>query len=333
MLPLDDPLWKKLDDAHRDREIPEIVRALSERWDDDAATSLFWDCLCHQETCYGATYAVIPHLLKIAEPDANTHQRLEIALFLGFVALCAFQPGCGCSGEEEKAFPRGLPQALDAWDRKLDTYRSLVAHLESDRNLTPYEQNELVRYHKILTIEPVNESDLDQIKAIATGFLDALPEIRVLCERAFRENTHDEEAAPYLLGGVAAADGHFGLARLLHSGSEGVFKCPECEWTFEYLQFGDRIAIYALDRAPREAGVRSRDKDSSLLDYKAGAATRCDGFIVPIGTADDAPDRRIATLIELAQSAPDERAAILLRHFLGRFACPKCGADGPVAGR
>jgi hypothetical protein len=57
MLPLNDPLWKKLDDAHRDRDIPRLLFKLSEAWDDETAKSLFWDCLCHQGTCYGATYA------------------------------------------------------------------------------------------------------------------------------------------------------------------------------------------------------------------------------------------------------------------------------------
>jgi hypothetical protein len=29
MLPLNDALWKKLDDAHRDRDIPELLSRLS----------------------------------------------------------------------------------------------------------------------------------------------------------------------------------------------------------------------------------------------------------------------------------------------------------------
>src|SRR5580704_10076117 len=92
MLPLNDPLWKKLDDAHRDRSIPDVLAGLAESWNDEAANSLFWDCLCHLETCYGATYAAIPHLLKIAESESARHQRFEIALFSGFVALCALRP-------------------------------------------------------------------------------------------------------------------------------------------------------------------------------------------------------------------------------------------------
>ena len=40
--------------------LQELLSKLAENWDDEAANSLFWDCLCHQGTCYGATYAAIP---------------------------------------------------------------------------------------------------------------------------------------------------------------------------------------------------------------------------------------------------------------------------------
>jgi len=69
MLELSDPLWKKLDAAFRDTDIPRALWQLADAWSDEIATSLFWDTLCHQGTCYDATYAVVPHLLKIAEPD------------------------------------------------------------------------------------------------------------------------------------------------------------------------------------------------------------------------------------------------------------------------
>jgi hypothetical protein len=82
-LPLNDPLWKKLDDAHRDRDIAELLSEIADSWNEQTVNSLLFDCLCHQETCYGATYAAIPHLLNIAEPERNRHQRREIALFAG----------------------------------------------------------------------------------------------------------------------------------------------------------------------------------------------------------------------------------------------------------
>src|SRR5262249_46234788 len=152
-------------------------------WDDEEAHSLFGDHLCHQETCYGATYAAVPHLLEIAQPEANRHQRREIALFLGFVALCAFrtqQP----DGEPGEARLQGLPSTLDGWDRKLDCYRSLVARIEDpNRVASTYDRDVLPRYKKILEIDPVDESDLQKIQSIRCEFFSGLPEIRALCER------------------------------------------------------------------------------------------------------------------------------------------------------
>ena len=64
-----------------------LLSALATSWDDKTASTLLWDELWHQNTCCGATYAAVPHLLKIAEPEENRYQRVEIALFLGHVAL------------------------------------------------------------------------------------------------------------------------------------------------------------------------------------------------------------------------------------------------------
>src|ERR1700681_4906145 len=148
MLRLNDALWKRLDDAHRDRNIPKLLSELAKAWDDEAAKSLFWDCLCHQETCYGATYAVIPHLLKIAAPEKNRHQRLEIAHFLGFVALCARKTPNG-SNEVDDEYLQGLPETPCEWERKLDCYRSLASCEEQD--LSYYERTVLLpRYKAVL---------------------------------------------------------------------------------------------------------------------------------------------------------------------------------------
>ena len=87
MLELNDPLWNKLGE-----HVPTILAGLAASWDDETAKSLLFDDLCHQESCYGATYAAIPHLLKIAAPEGNRHQRQEIAYFLGFVRALRARP-------------------------------------------------------------------------------------------------------------------------------------------------------------------------------------------------------------------------------------------------
>ncbi|MFI4971227.1 MAG: hypothetical protein ACHP7H_00995 [Hyphomicrobiales bacterium] len=322
MLPLNDPLWNKLDDAHRDRCIPDVLAGLAESWNDEAANSLFWDCLCHQETCYGATYAAIPHLLNIAKPDENEHQRLQIALFAGFVALCALRPRKGSSEEIESRHLPGLPLTLEAWDRKLDTFRSLVASFEGSNGLVSrYERLELLpRYKRLLAIEPVHAGDLTKIRSIQVDFFSALPMIRSVCEHALVENLDDKHAVSHMLCGIAAADGLLNLARLLNSGSDGQFTCSRCGCRYQYILFGDQVAIYVCE---------GYDEARSLRDFKERTPTRCDGFMTPTGE-NEILDARTVGLLSLAKRASSPEPALLLRSFLGSFRCCKCGAQGAI---
>jgi hypothetical protein len=329
VLELSDPLWNKLDDAHRDRHIPTLLAELATSWDCDAANSLLFDCLCHQETCYGATYAAIPHLLKIAEPAENRLQRREIALFLGFVALCArdlhHQVRARQFGD---AVLQGLPETLEGWDRKLDCFRSLVAILERpDRARYEFEQTELLpHYRSVLAIEPVNADDLEKILSIKAEFFSALSSIRALCERSLLENAADKDAVPYLLSGIAAADGLLSIARLLSYRNEGRFKCASCSQGYEFMRFGARIAIYAED--PTRTAVQPAD-DKRFSDYKEDAPSRADGFMVPIAES-DVLDARTAALLSLAKHVPNPEPILLVRHFAGSFDCCKCGVQGPM---
>jgi hypothetical protein len=306
MLELSDPLWNKLDDANCDRNIPTLLVELAASWDREAANSPLWDCLCHQENCHGATYAAIPHLLKIVEPEENRRQRLAIADFLGFVALCARE---GRSGQCEVAVLQGLPETLEEWDR----FRRLVATLErSDRLHSRYE-----------AIKAVNADDLKKILSIKAEFFSALPSIRALCERSLLEHVEDKEVVPYLalLSGFAAADGLLGIARLLNYGNEGLVECASCNQGYEFIRFGERIAVYAEDP--------TRSVDKGFSDYDGGAPSRADGFIIPI-TDDIVLDPRVVALLALAKRAPSPEPALLLRHFAGSFVCCKCGLQGPM---
>ena len=274
MLPLNDPLWEKLDDAHRDRDIPELLSEIADIWNEETVNSLLFDCLCHQETCYGATYAAIPHLLNVAQPERNRNQRREIALFAGFVALCALEDRRrqGRNG----ALP-GLPETFEEWDRKLDCFRDLVASLENpDRIGSTYERSVLLPHWKrVLTIAPVNADDLAKIQAIKAQFVASLPMIKAVCERALLENLQDDHAVRYLLRGVAAADGLLSVARLLNSGAEGLLQCTSCDWTQEYVLFGDRIAIYAREGTASVVGGEDAGEARMMRDFKDGAPSRC----------------------------------------------------------
>jgi hypothetical protein len=78
MLELIDTLWNKLDDAHRDEHIPTMLSSLAASWDETASEFLY-GTLWYQGSCNGATYAAIPHLLKIAGPEENRHPQPSAA--------------------------------------------------------------------------------------------------------------------------------------------------------------------------------------------------------------------------------------------------------------
>jgi hypothetical protein len=317
MLPLDDPLWQKLDDAHRDRSIPDVLSRLAESWNTEAANSLLWDCLCHQGTCYGATYAAIPHLLNIAQLEENQRQRLEIALFAGYVALRARD--LEDDANRETPHLSGLPDTLDAWEQKRDVYRYLVASLENPgRPGSLYEQAELLpRCRNVLAVDPVDTRDLEKIRSIGAEFVAALPSIRALCERAFLENSKERDGALYLLCGIAACDGLLDVAGLLESGlDEGAFRCSSCERRYRYLLFGDRVAVYV-------------DKSDFVRDYRDHAPSRTSSFMTA-ARDQDITDRRAAALLSLAARAPSPKPAALLRNLLGSFHCDECDARGPI---
>ncbi len=285
MLELNDPLWRKLDDAYRDRDIPALLARLAVAWDQEEALSLFWDCLCHQDTLYGATYAAVPHLLKIAAVEANREQRLEIAVFLASAGSCAFARQYASIEERDKAPLLGLPLSLEEWDHKLDYYRSLGDVLGGQRRRSLRRRDGgAAPLPDVLKTEPIDAADLEKIRGIRQEFIAALPQIQALCERAFLENPGNEEAGFYLLSGIAAADGLHDLAGVLQCGDEGWFKCPSCDWGYEYALFGDRVAIYADEEEP--------GADRPLEDYKDGSASRADGFMMPVeadGSVDRAP--------------------------------------------
>ena len=324
MLELNDPLWRKLDDAFENRDIPEALARLSNSWDGEEANALFWESLYQQGTVYGATYAAVPYLLKIAEPEANRPQRLEIAGLLASVVLCAFSRQYESLHERNEAPLLGLPLSLEEWDKKLAYYRSLENVMEANAAQASREEAaELSHCHDVLETKPIDAADLEKIRSIRQEFIAALPAIQALCERAFLENPQEEEAQLYLLSGIAAAGGLHNLASVLNCGEEGWFRCPSCDWGHEYILFGERVAIYA---EPEKGGAGDRAVD----DFKDGAPSRSDGFMFPADADVLIGEPRAAALLSLAERAASAKAALLTRAFLGRFRCCKCGAEGSV---
>jgi len=321
MLPLTDPLWQKLDSGFDDRQdVPRLLLELAEAWDKDKAASLFSEALYDEGTWYGATYAAVPHLLQLAEPDSNREQRGEIALFLGYIALCALER------EAEAPLP-GLPEDLEGWDRILDGYRSLVATYEDPtRPSDAHEQSLLPLYKEILAVDPVNAADLDKIKSIRVEFLFSLPRISALCERVLLESIDDDLGREryVLLSGIAAAEGLLGLSTLLNYGTEGWLRCAACDWNYQYALYGERIAVYADPPPESQSGY-----ERVTLDFMEEAPSRADGFIIPAGR-DDVSDARALRLLSLGDRSPGPEPGLLLRSFLGHIECCKCGAQAAI---
>ena len=300
MLPLNDPLWTQLDDAHRDRDIPKLLAKLATAWDAAAANTLLWDCLCHQGSCYGATYAAIPHLLEIAAVEGNRQARLEIAVFAGYVTQCALNSG------HKDALP-GLPETPEEWDRKLDCFRDPI--------------NPPPRYASVLRCGI--PADMDRIRSIKADFLCSLPRLSQICEQAFLDNLRNESALTPLLGGLASAEGQLELGALLFSGTDGPLTCAHCGAGYQYILFGNRVALYADD----VAGSSMHADSPPNLDFREGAPSRADGFIVPVKDRLTPTTLRLLALADRAQAA---RPAALLRNFLGSFRCRRCETSVPV---
>jgi hypothetical protein len=77
MLPLDDPLWTRLQQAYGSASnIPDLLRQLkvsTETSDDQRELwRQLWGSLCHQGDVYTASYAAVPHIVQIAI-EGNAH--------------------------------------------------------------------------------------------------------------------------------------------------------------------------------------------------------------------------------------------------------------------
>lgn len=211
----------------------------------------------------------------------------------------------------------------------LDCYRSLIAMYEDpSRPVSAREQNNLPRYKEILAIEPVNDEDLQKIKSTRVEFFSALPRISALCERALLESIEDDLGVEtFLLSGIAAAERLLGLSRLLNFGTEGRLRCAACDWSYDFVLYDDRIAIYA-DPPP---GSQSFPNERMMLDYHDKAPSRADGFIIPAAPG-DVSDARALRLLALAERTADPQPGLLLRNFLGHIPCCKCGARAAIEG-
>jgi hypothetical protein len=83
MIPLDSARWTELQDAYGSAAgIPALLRQIEtfpeeEKYDEEPWFSL-WSALCHQGDVYSASFAAVPHILRVAE---SAPRRLSHSFF------------------------------------------------------------------------------------------------------------------------------------------------------------------------------------------------------------------------------------------------------------
>ncbi len=142
MLDLDSPRWRTLRHAYgaaddippRITQLQTVASPKPDDWDEEPWLSL-WSALCHQDDVYTASYAAVPHLVRIAASRAP-HERGAFVHFVAWVEVCR-QSGRGPAipADLADAYSDALRQAARttleslalAWDT--EAYRVLLGGL------------------------------------------------------------------------------------------------------------------------------------------------------------------------------------------------------------
>ena len=154
----------------------------------------------------------------------------------------------------------------------------------------------------------------DVARRLETDLTQVVPGVRDAFQMALTSSTG--EVATTLLAGLAASWSEHDLARALDMTEDGVLRCTACGDCCLWLVFPGTVAVYPdWDEGPRSP---------ENLDLKDHAPNRAAGRIIPnLGAALSVGARAVWT----AADREDTRNAWdLVRHMLGKFTCPRCGA-------
>jgi hypothetical protein len=92
MLSLDDPRWRSLSHAYGEAsDIPGLLRQLEtaaapEQYRSEPWFSL-WSALCHQSDVYLASYAAVPHFVRLCQ-GASQGGRIELLHLVAWIEAC-----------------------------------------------------------------------------------------------------------------------------------------------------------------------------------------------------------------------------------------------------
>lgn len=122
MLPLDDPLWTRLESSHGNASrLPVLIQQLQvaivqhPTLDGDLIVEL--SDTCHQWSTYDSTYATVPHLVRICtQTPPDRVGRIELLAWIGWCVACL------------RLNRTEAPQQLMDWfEQSLPTARDLIA--------------------------------------------------------------------------------------------------------------------------------------------------------------------------------------------------------------
>lgn len=113
MLPLDDPRWSTLKNAYGgSSDIPKLLlEAEKLPEDDDGDTEPYfslWSALCHQGDVYTASYAALPHLIRIIEENPNRFRSTLLLLVHKIEAARLRERGPSIPEELNEAYQAAL---------------------------------------------------------------------------------------------------------------------------------------------------------------------------------------------------------------------------------
>lgn len=232
MIPLDDPIWKRLYGPYGIADVSAILRKLDQGWDDGLARDLIWEKLFHQETIYPVTYAALPYLTSLAQVFGNNSLLINCA-FSSFLEVIL----------------RPLP--LEVLKSRAEKYLGLSLQA-SDHH------HSWIKPEDWLTVK--DESILAQLEK---DFETSLPELNSLIKNEFANTEPWYDEVYILAGGVAVMAGDFDLpenlvnySNILHQGS---VICRWCDVHFEYtLRDGVIYLPNGLTERPRDPVTRNK---------------------------------------------------------------------------
>ncbi len=251
MLALDDPRWGELRQAYGPADgIPEILRTLErgdsvsggaeDVWDD------IWSSLCHQGTVYTASYAAVPHIVRIgaAVPLADQNK------FWAFVGAVAVSTDAAPVPEflrpaYEEAVQRAELHALDCFRPGIDEESAwwLLIAVAGLRRLTSIEDAlQGLLSEEICTSCP--RCGIDLYVSTAERPFTVSDDVDGKGRSAPLLDVRDPNDEVRRLAGLAT---RAGLADLPHQLStlEHRARCPACEAEFPLVR--DRSALAAED--------------------------------------------------------------------------------------